>query len=290
MAKKKNEIIIQINECTKGYIEKEFTYNKILFNCIFYENGLKINFKTVKKTDIERILYLIYVKEVIKKCILLYYCINKKIINCDYVNISLCKENKEIENKKINYKIKSIVRIIPNFDYTKIIEELLEKTRSKYSKKIIAWQHYAMALSKNDTFEKFSYLWMSFNAFYNQFVKTREKFKLLEVLRKYYEINNVLGKNERDKFFAKFNSSVEIEKQIEYIINKFPRYTGMDQKKLEGFKLIEMSYYLRCNYFHGNKSIPLVILKDDDEINKLNWCTQNLEAFLNQHIFDTVTG
>ena len=61
---------------------------------------------------------------------------------------------------------------------------------------------------------------------------------------------------------------------------------GLDVSRLKtlGILLLEFPYYLRCNYFHGNKPVLLFSTDTNTEMNMLKTVNYFLYRFLNEHI------
>ena len=150
--------------------------------------------------------------------------------------------------------------------------------------KSIAQKWYRKAISADDDYERFVFLWFAFNALYNEFFSGSERKAIGDlVYTDRYRINNARIKDILETSHAEFfqeriirdcrGNGLDTSESAAVL-----RSSDYSQKKRLRNLLIIL-YQVRCNLFHGNKMFGR---DSDDEvmINAAFVLTGIIEAFL----------
>lgn len=159
------------------------------------------------------------------------------------------------------------------------------------SSKYKEWLDYLVhGIHKEDTsFLRFAVLWLSFNAYLNGILSTKQ------IEGDWNKVKEFSEDPKNIEFFNKYMIYKEIEQGFretksqgrEYVEDlrdrkierrKFLRLNDDDEgNKLE--KYLGVIYQIRCNFFHGDK-IP----SDPDDKNLINWAFDSFYEFWNKYI------
>ena len=166
------------------------------------------------------------------------------------------------------------------------------------------------AESKNNNTEKFLYLWIAFNAFYNQMAQVNkkqrnsERAKISSVLSRYGYGTNIFGKesgnsalNRMNGIISKWDSEYNLEDEhnaefcysvMEMIRTVNEKSSEKNQSELElfGYLLGDYAYRIRCKYFHGERAIKIISFEGDYEIRIIKLAISVIESFMFEHLID----
>ncbi len=113
------------------------------------------------------------------------------------------------------------------------------------------YERYEMA-----EFDKFIYLWMSFNAWLNKYTKTKNKTDR--------EMIEAFKKTDLANFLELCRQDSEVKSNVEWLcengVLNFRNETRIKPKNVDDFDgIIECIYTIRCNLFHGSykRDVPV---------------------------------
>lgn len=81
---------------------------------------------------------------------------------------------------------------------------------------------------------------------------------------------------------------IELAEKIINIASEFDR-NEFDMTPY-GLLVLDYAYYLRCNYFHAGKPLPLFNFESDVELKSLNIINELLKEFLDDNITKVFDG
>ena len=240
------------------------------------------------------------------------------INNQKYVENVVNRDNPPIYSMINN----ELVRNIPsNFLNDALIKHVLSTPKSKYDRRTVALFDFVMSKSKEYETEKFIYLWSTFNAMYGwlsrfmymvnkkneimkdtktgDFKRPNNDARQIKGLQQFYDLgqdeiskdvkskiaNNVISCLKDFKPQVLNRNTIEndiISKRIQGAIAKYDANTG----ELTGYAylLTVLSYYLRCEIFHGDKPVILFTYSNDRLLHALRIINALLEEFINDNL------
>jgi|GEM_PF-6898449 len=250
-------------------------------------------------------------REIAKRALMIILAVTGSCPNCCHAKMSFDKEVildapkefrflSQVENTPIDEKAREDLAFI-----------LINRSRSKCELGLTCFENLIMATTKDLCFERFRYLYTAFNAFcsdYNRFLPDEKKAKpdergiitdaaYLRVMKKYFfsdepyitskQLKKLSEKKPKkadlDSLFNKL-SLIDETAVLERVNESLGEGTRL--KDFDAFVTFEYSYFLRCKYFHGEKSIPFVSFDGDPELLNIQKCNELLQIFLTKHIGD----
>lgn len=264
-----------------------------------------IEFNTNNKYDLDNNGSYLYklLKEGLKRIYLIHYIKYEKplVIN----NIKLLFDSKEIDVKDCFtiYTLldENVLRPIDdNLKDNEILQKFIIFNKTKYAEQTSALYSYVYSKTKEYEIEKFSYLWMSLNGFYNELYGNNDREGREKLLKSYGYGEKVPACKNRNSFNNKIIPYLNKEKDLFNKRNLLDKKSRLYKKLNElinidgvsltpyGYILCELPYYLRCNMFHGNKPLLLFCYEDDLELSLLKFCSKIIEDFLDSELYKIV--
>lgn len=171
-----------------------------------------------------------------------------------------------------------------------LVHQFLTRRRSEELWTFPLFDNFAMGHADNALeYDRFRYLFSAFNSFYslNYCLKHNakgrtEQDKKQQLLDDYYGGRPSVGKPiKKDLHFRRINL---LDEDSTLKIAQEANVGLANARPYEAFVLSEYAYYLRCRFFHGEASIPLVSYKDDGELTNIHRCNEIIESFLSREI------
>ena len=308
---KKHNYRIDINGTVKEEKGKRFEYSfGHTKNIVLLINGNKVSiiFSIYPKYDFDSIDEKKIFKDCIKKALLTGVLLNGKelIINKLFCTIDDQKEQIGAPTVYSMLNGGNINNIIQLKERECILDKLLSMPLSKEDNKLACVISLLISESKEYLQEKFMYLWMSFNSFYNEKCKIdnyekRKEWKRISHLINYYgygdeileEGNQIIESmyhvinNWDNTPISEFSINEKLKNNIEELL-KNNNYEG--KLSAYGYLLGDFSYRLRCKYFHGNKASNIYCFGDEFNLNAIKISIESLKSFLYDHIVDVFNG
>lgn len=198
-----------------------------------------------------------------------------------------------------------------------IINLLLNTTKSNYDRRFSSLFALIMAKSKTYESEKFFYLWMSMNGLYGYLAekhpdKIQKEYRQIKLIASLYGLNyDSRDKNDykqkinNNRLRGKITETVEMMdrntcvatidaikennwdnillKDVKSIIDEEFGESFMDPM---GLFLLWFPYQLRCKYFHGEKTIPMMSFPNERPLPSLSFVNAILEEFLDSKLYE----
>ena len=160
---------------------------------------------------------------------------------------------------------------------------------------------YSYILGKYTDFEyeKFNHNWIAFNAMYSYIAiichkkleKNNDKIEM-GALCEYFNMGVIsTGRNQRNELclaIERILINLQSRKNtIEVLSSESKKRISallLEGMKIDSFFIFDFSYYLRCKYFHGERSIPLFAYEDDYELMLFRIANHYLSQFLNEKV------
>ncbi len=305
MSKRLYEIFCAKNESSnkKSY---SYTYKNTKIDLVISEDSFSAKIEMDSKYDSTTFLESDYSEDIIRKALLLHLILYSKELKINELTIKV--DNQEKKDNSITF-IHSLVsgellREIPKKwkDEPKFIQKILDTVKTKYDSRFSALFAFIIAKSKQYEIERFQNLWISMNGLYNFYsslikkenIRENKKIQLFQFYNdwSYEEINS----KKRTEISTKLseiiktttdlqNSKAEFDKsdlkdKIQAILDK----EGKNYVDCYGFIILHYAYYLRCNYFHANKPLPLICFNKNDYIT-LQFVNNLLEGYLSENLY-----
>ena len=298
-ATKQHAIVLSSGSGRKISGPLRFSYSSSEFLLILRENGFRA--KYVQKTISKEIGFDQKKQEIVKKALLLYLIETGKCRK--FYDVSLIADGVRKEKRRFYFLEGVNGRQLGEDSRTKLQQIVLNKTRSNYPPSVTCFINYALGGAKKDS-EAFRYLYQGFNTFCSNFVVSSKSPGKSE--NKGHQSDAEGIKKIRDKFYlnpipwlppAKFRPG--LCKNIDFAnkecaLQEVNRRIGRLKEKrhpindLSPFILLVYSYYLRCKFFHGETSFPLVSTEGDAELSGFAVCSEELSSFLKEHIHELI--
>ena len=180
-----------------------------------------------------------------------------------------------------------------------------QKSKDELSKSMSALYAYLFSKTKNKETERFTYLWIAMNGYFQALSPDphiSEREQMNRFVRQKGLGTNILSKAFRDK--TGLPAALEVKKLHEpvtredldqercgsfsdFIREKINEY-GSDNFDVTpyGFMLTDFPYYLRCNLFHASRPMQLFSFENDMELKSLRITNSLLEDFLDQNLHE----
>ena len=251
-----------------------------------------------------------------------YYLMREGVKRMVLVSLLLFSKSLQIKNLKVRVNGKNIPEIdencfrmyslvdgklmrpmSQNWNNPAVINNVLKEYKSKYSSGMASV--YALLLSKAQSKEtqRFIYLWMSMNGFYNTKYNVNDRESLIRIVREYGFGTDALKKTNRDEcckiILRLFKDIDEPMTKEELMTGQYRELGKAISAKVEeamalpegsvnpyGFLITDFAYYLRCKMIHGNAPVQLFCYLDDLEYKAMAATNNLLEAFLDEHVTD----
>lgn len=196
-----------------------------------------------------------------------------------------------------------------------IINLLLNTPKSNYDRRFSSLFALLMAKSKTYESEKFFYLWMSMNGLYGFLAEKhpetiKKEWRQIKLIASFYGFNydsrdtiNSKQKIDKNKVRRRITELVEtMERDSSWEAISAIKKNKWDNNLLKGVKsiideefsesqmdpmglfLFWLPYQLRCKYFHGEKSIPIMSFPNERPIPALRFVNTLLEEFLDSEL------
>ena len=182
-----------------------------------------------------------------------------------------------------------------------VIETILNTTKTGEDGRYNAMIALLISKSKEFESERAMYLWMAMNGFYNYLAAEAKKTpgcncgftkenKKQELMCEVLEIGRIpkIDENLKDQLFKKMialvshNSNGEDQSILNSKALSMMQNNGIsaEEENLKPMFLVWLPYQIRCNYFHANIAIPLLIHRDDKLLAVLRFCNGHVENFI----------
>ena len=191
-----------------------------------------------------------------------------------------------------------------------VINTIASTPKSKHDRRFAALFALLMAKSKSYESEKFMYLWMSMNALYGYLAEFKEwkgrpresdQMSLIASLHglHYYNIGkpykdqlrgmamDAIAQLDREAQSALAAKVENLQKEwddlhvLKATVNKASKPGRMD---MAAFFLFWLPYQIRCKYFHGEKSMPVMCFYEEQPIPSLRFLNKVLMNFLDKEL------
>jgi len=280
-------------------------------------NAFCVEYSLQKMKKFEELIKSNEVSEAIRKIAFLHIFLFSKPIDLSEILLSIDEDSQKTQLIE-DFKIVSDLNrdFSSEWNTSILINKVLKTSKSDREKdsRFSSISAFLIALSKKNEIERFQNLWISMNGLYSYCSKKIKEIveatctgrihecKQLSLFKFLYsfssDINNNSLKNyeELKEKLAEYinyghNTDYSIPKSVyeqKYKdINKMLE-TYLSQKKIDitayGCLIIDYAYKMRCELFHANKPIPIVLLKEDCELKILKLINGLLEAFLLENI------
>lgn len=315
MAKYRYQLFVNEKKMTKT--KREFIYKyrntnniKIIIDkncaCVDVNMGVKKEFSDLSDVKFDVMI------DALKKIYLLHILIFKQGLKIKSIRLQRNDEDYSYDESDERFPFVFSMVEDTKYDFNdtwsseSMINSILTTTKSARieNNKFICLYAYLTAKSKRYRVDRFTNLWMSFNAYYDYNGKKAGK-KGDKTCVEYLLQCIGHGTNNRTKAFRDDNkqlySSVGSElasiKQEDYCdfynrlyrkedIEEFEKLHMLagDRMTLYGAILCEYAYYIRCKYFHGGKTITLLSTYNEYEVSVFKVISYFLERFLEEKI------
>ena len=133
--------------------------------------------------------------------------------------------------------------------------------------------------------EKIELMTILIDPYYHRLNLSKEEIENLP-WKKHFAAERALTKIRENEFENLFQYAESFGDQIprsdQY--STLSLYASQCGRSLQSFLLLCYPYHLRCKYFHGEYTLPLVVTNDDYEIHVLDLVNYGLQRFLNKAI------
>lgn len=314
---KKYRYQLFINKKTAGKYKYEYKYGhtsgiKIIISqgcaCIDFTMGVKKEFELLRDAKFDLLI------DGLKKVYLLHMLMFNKGLKID--KMILYRDEEFYEYNKTDDRFPYVYTMVDNTDYMfddrwrdeHIINDILssKKTTRGKDEKYIALYAYLVSQSKRYEVDQFTQLWISFNAYYNNYAHkykpqlSNDKDCIEFLLSSIGHGTKIKSKNERNNnkmIYARVGSELAHVEDYNQFYNQLYNkedIEGFDDLKdlagnelsLYGAVLCEYGYYLRCRYFHGNKTTTLFSTYNEREVHIFKTINYFLNKFLLEYIPD----
>ena len=314
MSKGKITYELVINRRGKGneyYFSYGSTRNIILS---VTKSGTLISVQMTKdySADPEQGKFLDLLKEGIKRAALVYLLQYQKPLHITSTTLTVLKNQQKTDIKLPDsmafYQMfdKKLSRPISDqWKSPEVLQRILEyqKSGNELSRLMSALYAYLFSKTKNKETERFTYLWIAMNGFFQ--TRYPEAVRNDRLQLKLFVNDYELGK---EAATAKIRDDVgklaalELNKIEEPVTResfkeeRLKPFSNLIQIKIDkygkkdfdttpyGFMLTDFPYYLRCNLFHANRPIELFSFENDWELKSLRIVNGLLEEFLDQNL------
>lgn len=311
---KKNNIKIKNSNFEKFQYSLKYKFSSTKDIKLFISEGNFLLDYTIKaKTEVTKIVDSMLVYDALIKASIIHFIFYSKELNLEKLTI-------EFNSKEYVYPTESRVilhslvkgtlirKISENFQKDFFIKTFLNTSKSNYDSRFSALFSLIISKSKSYEIERLQNLWIAMNGTYG--------FYFGEIVKKIIRPENTQERTQL-KFFCFFNDfdmnviqrskSDEIGKKITKILVNIPlvqTYTRdyfesdmcKDQRekiykilqenditlKPYEYLIIYYAYYLRCNFFHANKPIPIIYLDKKQEWRTIQFINDLLEEYLDK--------
>ena len=192
-----------------------------------------------------------------------------------------------------------------------LIEELLCVPNSRYDGRHKAFIDLSIAKSKEYQSEKMIYLWMAMNGFYNYLAAMAKDISGKQIKRetkKHDLMCNILGWDRVPKIVlpgkdADDSAEIFLKKLLtligsanrKQIYDKNLLYNNiismadklgihLEQSQMIPLLMIWLPYKVRCNYFHANIEMPILMHRDDKLLKSLEYINRYLQEWLESEL------
>ena len=186
-----------------------------------------------------------------------------------------------------------------------ILQNILkfQKSKDDLSKNISALYAYLFSKTKKKQTERFTYLWIAMNGYFQVFSpdpKKNEKDQMEYFVQQKGLGTHILSKALRDK--TGLPAMLEVKRMWEPVTredldqDRCASFSAFIREKISeygsntfdvtpyGFMLTDFPYYLRCNLFHAGRPMQLFSFENDMELKSLRIVNSLLEDFLDQNL------
>lgn len=233
------------------------------------------------------------------------------------------KENEQIFNSIVNSKLLRLFS--DDWKNNFFIEKLLNTSKTNYDSRFSSLFAFIISKSKKYEIERFQNLWIAMNGLYSFYANKMAK-GILDIRTKKNKLHSFLEGEQLQLFCfyieLKSDSAVYIKKEdsdsngneLTEILNSFDydnkvskalflseKYkklrekirTKLNEKEINlseyTYLIIHYAYYLRCNYFHANKPLPLIYFNQKREWKILKFINDLIEEFLDSNLYKFFT-
>lgn len=235
----------------------------------------------------------------------------------------LPEENEQIFHSLVNNKLLRVFS--DDWKNSFFMEKLLNTSKSNYDSRFSSLFAFIISKSKKYEIERFQNLWIAMNGLYSFYANQIAK-EILDIRNKngklcsFSENKQLLlfqffieSKAEPIDFITKDNRD-SIGKEFTEILNSFDyddtiskeillseKYKKLREKIREKlsekeinlfeytYLTIHYAYYLRCNFFHANKPLPLIYFNQKHEWKVLQFINGLIEEFLDSNLYKFFT-
>ena len=253
-------------------------------------------------------------KHLVKKVIIAHLLKYSQILLIKTISLLINDEIVEMDLSSIqhphilipNRKCRDIHENLDNDSISTILR--IKKSDEDHRKSMI--MSYVSSKLRDNVYERFSDNWISFNSMYSYvFGYEKEKGRIkgkcrgseqnkMKVLAGKYSLNIIETREKRNETCKRVCTSLyKIQGQSvmddllsdshSTIVRNIEEILPADVS-VESFFVFDFSYYIRCKYFHGETSLPLVSYDDDYEMLFITLANFFLERFLESHIREVI--
>ncbi len=256
--------------------------------------------------------------DAIKKALLLHLLYYAKPLKIGRILFSVDGETKELYNSKTNGEsvLYSMITCPLDYPLTKqwkqesIINMIMNTPRTGYDGRLNALVALLIAKSKDYRSEKFLYLWMAMNGFYNYLSREtkylpeckygfkqewRQHELMCAVISEKYKVGD-LSDSEEDRLYREGISDLnrltktpsEFYDEI-LLMEDDGRFSGTINGKAYQmsplmFYSVWLPYKCRCKFFHANNAVPLFSFSEESTIKYLKYINCFVERFIETHL------
>lgn len=298
------------------------------------QKGFSIDYDQAAKKDQSDFLNDLLIRDAIKKIEKIQLIQYGRMIGLDKLNVQIDNVNvfqyRKEEGGEILYSLcgKKLDNKLKGSWNEHSYQRILNTNKSKGNSLDATLDAFLIAKSKTYESEKFMYLWMSMNGMYNYIAETAacfcnktytkeyEKLNLygnfqkcgrypfkpnnddqarqLRIIRKLDSLLKNIDENNYIEIIAAIKNNdtkSHIESEIEEMISALPE---SGKVKPYGLLLLNVPYFIRCKYFHGDKPLPLFSFENEYPLTilkLLNYLIEDhideqLPSFLNENNFE----
>lgn len=287
---------------------------KIKTNAFYFRMEMKSD------KDVNNFLESDYFKDFIVKIYILHFILFSKELKITKLIIKVNEQEKKYNFEELPLLYSLVENSLENnnipekWNDERFIKKFLDTPKTNYDSRFSALFAFIIAKSKKYEIERFENLWIAINGLYNFFSNKTAKERLFGNTDKKYRIsekdqiylfgicngweNCSISQAENDKIgkelliaFNEINeeisfSKVNFENGIwKEKINKILSAEKKDNIDCYAFLLLHFAYYLRCQFFHANKPLPLITINGNPECKVLKLVNTLLEEYLSEKLY-----